>query len=184
MTKKKIRRILNDLDEEFESKTLDYWYEVELPLTFERCFGGETVTVQIEYWSETDQEVLLLLCVDADDARYGLSEEIRVPKVGQESSVREFRGDAVIKKRFHDILAELEEGFCRKPAEYWEQARLAEGLELSAKDDIVQVTIASLVESDEYAQIGLRGNPRGEISPQFSASIWVSKARKETDAAD
>jgi len=164
MTNKKLKQIMAEVLTEFESKTLEYWYEVEFPLKSERWYDDERVLIEVAYTNETDECVSLLLCVDAEDARYSMTEQLFIPKCGEGSSSggREFKGRAKRKKRFKELIQRLEREFASKPVEYWHQIKIPFRFKRSCDGETVDVEIRRLKETDTHVGLSLMLTHRGD----------------------
>jgi len=60
-----VKRCLQKLLEEYESKPYEYWKSVEFPITFERVFEGKEIQVEIHLDESTAEYLQIGVSVDA-----------------------------------------------------------------------------------------------------------------------
>jgi len=65
MKRSTLRRWLNELVSEYESKPYKYWETVTFPITFERVFEGKEVQVEIHVLESTPEYLHIDFSADA-----------------------------------------------------------------------------------------------------------------------
>ena len=180
---KKLERHMTQLLQEYESRPPGYWHAAEFPLVYDRCFDGEVYRIEVGYIDETDSELLLLLALDGEDARYSSTQQLTVRKHPEPLQIRQFHGGALLTKVFNDAVRKLEKELGEKGADYWSKNPMPEGQDITPEDEVLSLVVDSKVESDTHVLIRLRGTLRCGEPALVTASVFARKSGAEAGSA-